>query len=275
VIVSTVTVYGARSVTLSGSGVDHPVDFRPARLRQALLGKVMTVGRCRVAAAPRFWAPETSTSAASRALASAVGISWDLRAADRHRCGTPRDRSACNRTRWSAGVSGVPSSTRPGPGPASTKPIGVSNPKIGVADLKGSQVQAGKLTEWLKARTRRAASAEDLWAPKPIWGIGCRGPAASARTDDGGARVRPGAGWWSWTARKVGALAAEDPAQDRGLGSGRRSETAAACLLITISTRCCRNLGGRWPRCSSPSCAPRWQTDGSGVVVTSARPDQA
>ena len=43
VIVSTVTVYGARSVTLAGSALASK-SITPSTLRQALLGKVMTVG---------------------------------------------------------------------------------------------------------------------------------------------------------------------------------------------------------------------------------------
>ena len=74
VIVSAVTVYGARSVTLSGSSLATQ-SISPATLRQALLGKVMTVGDA-VSLLPRDLGPGTSTSAASRALASAVGISW-------------------------------------------------------------------------------------------------------------------------------------------------------------------------------------------------------
>ncbi|PRC60096.1 ATPase, partial [Mycobacterium sp. ITM-2017-0098] len=46
-----------------------------ATLRQALLGKVMTVGDT-VSLLPRDLGPGTSTSAASAALASSVGITW-------------------------------------------------------------------------------------------------------------------------------------------------------------------------------------------------------
>ena len=74
VIVSAVIVYGARSVTLSGSSLATQ-SVSPVTLRQALLGKVMTVGDA-VSLLPRDLGPGTSTSAASRALASAVGISW-------------------------------------------------------------------------------------------------------------------------------------------------------------------------------------------------------
>src|SRR6201995_2515023 len=74
VIVSPVTVYGARSVTLSGSSLASQ-SITPVTLRRALLGKVMTVGDA-VSLLPRDLGPGTSTSAASQALASAVGISW-------------------------------------------------------------------------------------------------------------------------------------------------------------------------------------------------------
>src|SRR5690242_12695266 len=74
VIVSAVTVYGARSVVLSGSTLTTQ-SITPTNLRQALLGKVMMVGDA-VSLLPRDLGPGTSTSAASRALASAVGISW-------------------------------------------------------------------------------------------------------------------------------------------------------------------------------------------------------
>src|ERR1700751_2129344 len=74
VIVTAITVYGARSVTLSGSSMATP-SITPVTLRQALLGKVMTVGDA-VSLLPRDLGPGPSTSAATRALAAAVGISW-------------------------------------------------------------------------------------------------------------------------------------------------------------------------------------------------------
>ena len=74
VIVSAVTVYGARSVTLSGSTLASQ-SIAAVTLRQALLGKVMTVGDA-VSLLPRDLGPGTSTSAATRALATSVGISW-------------------------------------------------------------------------------------------------------------------------------------------------------------------------------------------------------
>ena len=63
VLVAPVTVYGARSVTLSGSRLATQ-SISAATLRQALLGKVMTVGDT-VSLLPRDLGPGTSTSAAS------------------------------------------------------------------------------------------------------------------------------------------------------------------------------------------------------------------
>ena len=74
VIVAPVTVYGARSVTVTGSNLASR-SVPPATLRQALLGKVMTVGDT-VSLLPRDLGPGTSTSEASAALATAVGITW-------------------------------------------------------------------------------------------------------------------------------------------------------------------------------------------------------
>src|ERR1700752_4104652 len=74
VIVAAATVYGARAVTLSGSTMTSQ-SVPPPTLRQALLGKVLTVGDAG-SLLPRDLGPATSTPAAAAALASAVGISW-------------------------------------------------------------------------------------------------------------------------------------------------------------------------------------------------------
>ena len=74
VVVAPVTVYGARSVTLSGSALATK-SVASATLRQALLGKVLTVGDT-VSLLPRDLGPGTSTSEATSALAASVGITW-------------------------------------------------------------------------------------------------------------------------------------------------------------------------------------------------------
>ena len=143
VIVGAVTVYGARSVTLSGSTLTTQ-SITPTNLRQALLGKVMTVGDA-VSLLPRDLGPGTSTSAASRAMASAVGISWtsELLTVTGVDPEGPVSVQPNSLVTWGAGVplsAGAAASAR--------EPVAVT--PLRPDELKGAQVQAGKLTEWLK-----------------------------------------------------------------------------------------------------------------------------
>ncbi|MBV9320271.1 MAG: AAA family ATPase [Mycobacterium sp.] len=142
VIVSAVTVYGARSVTLSGSRLTSQ-SVEPATLRQALLGKVMTVGDA-VSLLPRDLGPGTSTSAASRALASAVGISWtsELLTVTGVDPGGPVSVQPNSLVTWGSVV--------PPPGAHTEVSRTSATPALAVDQLKGSQPQAAKLTEWLK-----------------------------------------------------------------------------------------------------------------------------
>ncbi len=141
VLVAAVTVYGARSVTLSGSALTaHSV--QPATLRQALLGKVLTVGDA-VSLLPRDLGPGTSTSPATRALASAVGISWtsELLTVTGVDPVGPVSVQPNSSVTWSSGVALAAAGT------------GISRPAVPpvpVDKLKGSQPQAAKLIEWLK-----------------------------------------------------------------------------------------------------------------------------
>ena len=73
VLVAPATVYGARSVTLSGSKLATQ-SISSATLRLALLGKVMTVGDT-VSLLPRDLGPGTSTSQASSARVE-KGFTW-------------------------------------------------------------------------------------------------------------------------------------------------------------------------------------------------------
>ncbi len=140
VIVAAATVYGARSVTLSGSTLTAQ-SVEPATLRQALLGKVMTVGDA-VSLLPRDLGPGTSTSAATRALAAAVGISWtsELLTVTGVDPGGPVSVQPNSSVSWG---SGVPQAVSTEVNRPATAPVAVDN-------LKGSQTQAVKLTEWLK-----------------------------------------------------------------------------------------------------------------------------
>ena len=143
VVVSGVTVYGARSVTLSGSTLTTQ-SVTPVTLRQALLGKVVTVGDA-VSLLPRDLGPGTSTSAATRALAAAVGISWtsELLTVTSVDPAGPVSVQPNSLVTWGAGVA-------PGAATSSQISVEVARPEMVVEELKGIQPQAAKLVEWLK-----------------------------------------------------------------------------------------------------------------------------
>ncbi|BCZ21089.1 AAA family ATPase [Mycobacterium senriense] len=143
VVVGTVTVYGARSVTLSGSSLATQ-SVPPVTLRQALLGKVITVGDA-VSLLPRDLGPGTSTSEATRALATAVGISWtsELLTVTGVDPEGPVSVQPNSLVTWGTAV---PS----GAGAAARISVEVARPEMVVEELKGTQPQAAKLVEWLK-----------------------------------------------------------------------------------------------------------------------------
>ncbi len=141
VIVAPVTVYGAKSVTLSGSNLARQ-SVSPATLRMALLGKVMTVGDT-VSLLPRDLGPGTSTSAASAALASSVGITWtsELLTITGTDPDGPVSVQPNSSVTWGEGVA-----VRAPRSAATYEPL----PAVSVDDLKGAEAQAARLTEWLK-----------------------------------------------------------------------------------------------------------------------------
>jgi transitional endoplasmic reticulum ATPase len=145
VIAAPVTVYGAKSVTLNGSNLARQ-SISPATLRMALLGKVMTVGDA-VSLLPRDLGPGTSTSKASAALASSVGITWtsELLTVTGADPAGPVSVQPNSSVTWGESV---PPAARGSW--VSVEPTGPSGPAVGVADLKGAEVAAARLTEWLK-----------------------------------------------------------------------------------------------------------------------------
>jgi len=146
VLVGAVTVYGARSVTLAGSSLATR-SVSSVTLRQALLGKVLTVGDA-VSLLPRDLGPGTSTSpsnrGATRALAAAVGISWtsELLTVTGVDPDGPVSVQPNTLVTWGAGV--------PAAGPVTREPLSTGTPAVLVEELRGSQPQAAKLAEWLK-----------------------------------------------------------------------------------------------------------------------------
>jgi transitional endoplasmic reticulum ATPase len=171
VLVSAVTVYGARSVTLSGSALATR-SVSSTTLRQALLGKVLTVGDT-VSLLPRDLGPGT-TSAASAALATSVGITWTSELLTV----TGTDPAGPVSVQPNSSVSWGGAST-----PATGSTAAVSQPTqwpeeppISIDDLKGQHVQAGRLGEWLKLALDEPELLEKLGA-KPHLGVLITGPA--------------------------------------------------------------------------------------------------
>ncbi len=172
VIVSAVTVYGAKSVTVSGSNLATQ-SISSATLRQALLGKVMTVGDT-VSLLPRDLGPDIPTSAATAALASSVGITWtsELLTVTGVDPAGPVSVQRNSVVSWGDGVTPT--------GPTTAGQHTVSTPKqsatVNIDDLKGSHAQAGRLTEWLKLALDQPELLETLGATANL-GVLVSGPA--------------------------------------------------------------------------------------------------
>jgi transitional endoplasmic reticulum ATPase len=266
VIVSAVTVYGARSVTLNGSSLATQ-SITSAHLRQALLGKVMTVGDA-VSLLPRDLGPGTSTSAASRALASAVGISWtsELLTVTGVDPDGPVSVQPNSSVAWGDGVA-------VGAGAATHRPerIGIANPAIHVDDLKGSQTQAGKLTEWLKLALDEPHLLKTLGATTNL-GVLVSGPAGVGKTTMVRA-VCAGRRLVEFDGPEVGALGAEDRLKTVA-AAATAVRDGGGVLLIT-------DADALLPATAEPVAAlilaelrSAVATGGVALIATSARPDQ-
>ncbi|WP_111512339.1 AAA family ATPase [Mycobacterium kyogaense] len=148
VLVAAATVYGARSVTLTGSNLASR-SITPATLRQALLGKVMTVGDT-VSLLPRDLGPGTSTSAATAALAASVGIVWtsELLTVTEVDPAGPVSVQPNSLVCWGSSSGTAQNGSVPTPA-TETRPVSAA-PTSTIDDLKGAHTQAGRLAEWLK-----------------------------------------------------------------------------------------------------------------------------
>ena len=172
VLVAPVTVYGARSVTLSGSALATQ-SVSSTTLRQALLGKVLTVGDT-VSLLPRDLGPGTSTSEASSALTAAVGITWtsELLTVTGTDPAGPVSVQPNSSVTWGDGVDVTTGATAEISPPTQWP----EEPPVSIDDLKGQHVQAGRLTEWLKLALDEPALLEKLGAKSNL-GVLVTGPA--------------------------------------------------------------------------------------------------
>ncbi len=209
VIVVAATVYGARSVTLSGSAMATR-SVASTTLRQALLGKVLTVGDA-VSLLPRDLGPGTSTSAATRALASAVGISWtsELLTVTGVDPAGPVSVQPNSLVTWGTGV--PVEKTGPQVGAPAPEQVNAKMSPVTVNDLKGVSVQAAKLTEWLKLALDEPHLLQTLGAASNL-GVLVSGPAGVGKTMLVRA-VCAGRRLVELDSPEVGALAAEDRLQ--------------------------------------------------------------
>ena len=209
VLVSPVTVYGARSVTLSGSALATK-SVSSATLRQALLGKVMSVGDT-VSLLPRDLGPGTSTSEASAALASSVGITWtsELLTVTGTDPAGPVSVQPNSSVAWGDGV--TPSTGAAAAAEVSPPMQWPEAPPVSIDDLKGQHVQAGRLTEWLKLALDEPTLLEKLGA-KPNLGVLVTGPAGVGKATLVRA-VCAGRRLVELDGPDVGALAAQDRQQ--------------------------------------------------------------
>ncbi|MCZ8382201.1 AAA family ATPase [Mycobacterium sp. CPCC 205372] len=184
VIVAPVTVYGARSVTVSGSRLATQ-SISSATLRQALLGKVMTVGDT-VSLLPRDLGPGTSTSAATSALASSVGITWtsELLTVTGVDPAGPVSVQPNSVVSWGDGTVSV--SDRRGAGVNSsvgqaTVTTPSQRPSVSADDLKGVHSQVSRLTEWLKLSLDEPELLQTLGAAANL-GVLVSGPAGVGKS---------------------------------------------------------------------------------------------
>jgi len=184
VIVSPVTVYGARSVSVSGSSLATQ-SVSSATLRLALLGKVMTVGDT-VSLLPRDLGPGTSTSEATTTLARSVGITWtsELLTVTAVDPAGPVSVQPNSLVSWQGTNPLSPNARRaalPAEAAVAVDPSPEPPAAISVEDLKGSRAQATRLTEWLKLALDEPALLKTLGA-QPNLGVLISGPAGVGKT---------------------------------------------------------------------------------------------
>ncbi|MDI9916194.1 AAA family ATPase [Rhodococcus sp. IEGM 1379] len=172
VVVGPVTVYGARSVSVTGSTMATQ-SISPTVLRQALLGKVVSVGDT-VSLLPRDLGPGTSTSEATQALSRTFGVAWTselLTVTGVDPAGGPVSVQPNSAVDWGrSSAAAVPAAVV----------VAADVAAVPLDHLVGAQAQAAKLTEWLGLALDEPELLRTLGA-SPHLGILITGPAGAGK----------------------------------------------------------------------------------------------
>ncbi|MFB8009075.1 AAA family ATPase [Nocardia sp. NPDC056000] len=195
VTVAPATVFGARQISVTGSTLATG-SIPETTLRQALLGKVVTVGDT-VSLLPRDLGPGTSTSAAAQALSRAFGIAWTselLTVTATDPSPGPVSVQPNSAVVWGPGIAATDSprslmgdtaAQAPDRRDRPIDPTRAASPApvtaVAVADLAGVQAQAAKLTEWLNLALDEPELLKTLGASSHL-GVLVTGPAGVGKT---------------------------------------------------------------------------------------------
>ncbi|GAB2647172.1 AAA family ATPase [Nocardia goodfellowii] len=198
VVVSPAAVVGAKQISVSGSA--HATQAIPATtLRQALLGKVVTIGDT-VSLLPRDLGPDIPSSVASQALSRTFGIAWTtelLTVTSTDPAPGPVSVQPNTAVVWGAGaVSRLDIAEVGVPAPGATPLDSVATTDggqlgrtatsgsfstVAVEDLVGVHTQAAKLGEWLSLALDEPELLKTLGAT-PHLGVLVTGPAGVGKT---------------------------------------------------------------------------------------------
>ncbi|MEV5648402.1 AAA family ATPase [Nocardia sp. NPDC052254] len=186
VVVAPVTVYGAKHVSVTGSAAAQGA-IAESTLRQALLGKVVTVGDA-VSLLPRDLGPGTSSAAATQALSRTFAIAWtsELLTVTATDPGSgPVSVQPNSAVVWGAAAPAASSSHDPRGAlepdrPGSRMLIRERPAPVPVADLAGVRAPAAKLSEWLSLALDEPELLRTLGAP-PHLGVLITGPAGAGK----------------------------------------------------------------------------------------------
>lgn len=181
VAVAPVTVYGARTVKVTGSALATG-SISDATLRQALLGKVLTVGDT-VSLLPRDLGPGTSTSTATQALSRTFGVAWTtelLTVSAVEPSGGPVSVQPNSAVSWGRGTV-APGSPESASATSVPTPGAAAPPRVSAADLVGVSTAQAKLTEWLRLALDESELLATLGA-SPHLGVLITGPGGVGKT---------------------------------------------------------------------------------------------